>query len=337
MIALRIRTVAASLSIFGLVAGAPAGAQPTTLAPIELIVPWGAGGGADQLARQTGKLLEGVLATPVTVTNIPGATGNKGMAKLLQSAADGRTLAVLNADTYALLAHANPGWKPSDVTVLAIMTMQPSALFVPSGSRFKNWADLEKEARQKPGSVSVAITGLGSTDYIALQQLAAKGLKLVPMPSGNPQERYSAVIRGQADVLYEQPGDVREMVESRQLRPILVLHAERLPALKDVPVAKEFGLAVGVAQFRALVVKAGTDPEKVRALSSALDKVAATPEYKALLADQGAFEASYIPAGRAGELMKRELATITAIVEQLPLHSRYLFDSTPVAEYIEPF
>jgi len=330
------RNYAISLALLGVVAGSPVSAQHHNSA-IEVIVPWGQGGGADQLARKTGKMLEGVLNTAITVTNIPGATGNKGMAKLLQGNADGSTLAVLNADTYALLAHANPGWKAADVVPLAIMTMQPSALFVAADSRFKTWNDIEREARLKPGSVKVAITGLGSTDYIALEQLAAKGIKLAPAPYGDPQERYLAVLRGHADVLYEQPGDVREFVEQQKLRPILVLNGERLPMFKDAPAARELGFSVGVPQFRALVVKAGTDPEKVKMLSGALDRIASTSEFKALLNEQWAVETSYVAAGGAGELMKRELVTMKAIVDQLPLHSRHLLEAMPVAEYIEQF
>ena len=147
-----VRTHAAviALSLSGLGWVVPVLAQQQPSSAIEVIVPWGPSGGADQMARKTGKMLEGVLGAPVSVTNIPGATGNKGMARLLRSGADGSLMAVLNADTYALLAYANPGWKPADVVPLAIMTVQSSALFVPSNSRFARWSDIEKEARPSP-------------------------------------------------------------------------------------------------------------------------------------------------------------------------------------------
>ena len=162
---------------------------------VELIVPFGTGGGADRLARETAKLLDGVLPAPVKVTNIPGATGNTGIAKLLAAPNDGNTMAVLTADTFSLLAYLNPGWKMSDIVPLAIMLKQPSALFLPANSRFKAWADFEKEARLRPDTLRVAITGLGSPDYLALQQLAAKGIKLAPLPLSNPEERYRAPLK----------------------------------------------------------------------------------------------------------------------------------------------
>jgi tripartite-type tricarboxylate transporter receptor subunit TctC len=325
------------LSALGLFAQTSLSAEPKGASPIELIVPWGAGGGADQLARKIATPLEGALNTQVTVTNIAGATGNKGMAKLLKAPADGRSLAVLNADSYALLAYANPGWKSADVIPLAVMTMQPSAMFVAETSRFKSWSDLVQEARSKPNSVKVAITGLGSTDYIALEQLAVKGIRLVPVPFGDPQERYVAIMRGQADALYEQPGDVRNFVERQQMRPILVFGAERLPAFAAVPTSKELGYGNGLSQFRAIVVKAGTDAEKVKTLSGALATVASTSQYKELLGEQWASATSYLAGAEAAEMMKRELGTMKGIVDALPLHSRHLIEHMEIADYIEPF
>jgi tripartite-type tricarboxylate transporter receptor subunit TctC len=72
--------------------------------PINFIVPWGPGGGADILARTAGKIMSEDFKVSVPVINVPGATGATGMTKLLTSPADGYSLAVLIGDTYALLA-----------------------------------------------------------------------------------------------------------------------------------------------------------------------------------------------------------------------------------------
>ena len=94
---------------------------------LELVVPFGPGGGADTLGRTTGKLLAGILGEPVQVSNVPGATGRQGIGKLIAAPADGRTLAVLTADTVTLQAYANPRWNLGDVIPLGIMMKQPSA------------------------------------------------------------------------------------------------------------------------------------------------------------------------------------------------------------------
>ena len=75
--------------------------------PIELIVPWGPGGGADQLARLVSKLMEPMLGQGIPVVNVPGGTGATGMAKLLSAPADGYSMAIYIADSHALLAGKN--------------------------------------------------------------------------------------------------------------------------------------------------------------------------------------------------------------------------------------
>src|SRR5262245_15133807 len=79
--------------------------------PIELIVPWGPGGGADQLARLVSKLMEPILGQGIPVLNVPGATGGTGMAKLLAAPADGYSMAIYIADGHALLAGKSPRWR----------------------------------------------------------------------------------------------------------------------------------------------------------------------------------------------------------------------------------
>ena len=304
---------------------------------LQIIVPFGPGGGADQLARESAILLNSLLSTPVEVTNIPGATGNAGIAKLIAAPNDGHTMAILTADTFALLAYLNPGWKPIDIVPLGIMMKQHSALFLPATSRFKTWGDFEKEARQRPDTLRVAITGLGSPDYLMLQQLFAKGIKLVPVPMANPVERYRAMSDGKADALYEQYGDVRAFVDEKKIRPILMFSAARVPAFADVPASRELGLGDGFDQFRAIVVKAGTDPAKIKTLSDALAKVAGTPQYKTFLETQAASNDSYIASKDAAAFLQTQLDAMKKIVQALPLHARYIFDNDEIERYLDTF
>ncbi len=246
-------------------------------------------------------------------------------------------MAVLTADTFCLLAYLNPGWKMSDITPLAIMMKQPSALFLPANSRFKNWADFEKEARLRPDTLRVAITGLGSPDYLTLQQLAAAGIKLAPLPLSKPEERYRAVLEGKADALYEQQGDIQELIDSKQLRPVIVFNGARVASLKDVPTSQELGLGNARNQFRAIVVKAGTDPAKIKTMSDAFEKLAALTQYKTYLDKEAAMKDSYIPAKNAAEFLNSELDAMKKIVQSLPFHARYIINEAEFERYIEPF
>jgi len=317
----------------------PAGtfAQKSEATALELVVPFGPGGGADTLGRATAKLLAEILAEPVQVSNAPGATGSQGINKLVAAPPDGRTLAVLTADTFTLQAYTNPQWKLGDVTTLGILSNQPSALLLPANSPFKNWAEFEKEARLRPNTLRVAITGLGSPDYLTLQQLAAKGIKLAAVPLSNPEERYRAPFEGKADALYEQPGDVGRLLTEKQLRPVLAFSAARLPSWPEVPSSQELGLGQGFDQFRAIVVKAGTDPARAKVLSDSLEKLAGLPEFRQFLGDTGAKPDSYVPAKDAEAFLQRRLQALNRVVEELPFHARHLYDEGQPEIYVQQF
>src|SRR5689334_25169597 len=105
------RTLAVmACAALALASGVAAAQEKYPSRPIEFIVPWGPGGGADQLARKAGKLMEEDLKVSFPVVNSPGATGNTGMAKLLAGQPDGYSISILTWDTYALLATTNTRW-----------------------------------------------------------------------------------------------------------------------------------------------------------------------------------------------------------------------------------
>jgi tripartite-type tricarboxylate transporter receptor subunit TctC len=317
----------------------PVLAQQTSLSGqrIEIIIPWGAGGGADKLGRKAAELLTEAMHTQVDVINVPGSTGNIGMAKLLKEKTNGVRLAVVTAETYALLAYLNPGWKPEDIIPLGIMNHQPSALFVAADSPYKTWADFERQARLKPETLRVAISGFGSPDYITLNQFAEKGIRLVPVPFANPEERYAALVGNLADALYEQPGDVRPLIEKNAIRPVLIFNSARIPQFAHVPTSKEAGYGPGLWQFRAIVAKAGTDPTQIAALSNALAQVAGTPEFKKYLATELSIGDTFLTGKEAAAFLHTELESMKHVVEKLPMHSQYINGGKDVEDYVQPF
>jgi tripartite-type tricarboxylate transporter receptor subunit TctC len=275
--------------------------------PIEFIVPWGPGGGADQVARKSGKMMEDDLKVSFPVVNVPGATGNTGMTKLLAAQPDGYSISVMTWDTYALLA-TNPAtrWSLKDIIPVALMIKQPSAFMTATNSNLKTWADVEREAKTR--SLKVAVTGFGSPDDITVNYFVARGLKLIAVPFANPGERYTAVLGNHADLLYEQLGDVRSFLDSKQIQPVIIFADKRYAVFPDVPASKELGFDITLPQRRAVIMKAGTDPAKVKVISDALAKVAASPEYKAYLHEQYATDDSYFAAADAAKIMEEDLA-----------------------------
>jgi len=273
--------------------------------PIEFIVPWGPGGGADQLARKAAPLMEKELKVSLPVINVAGATGQTGLNKMLTSPADGYSISIFIADTLALQMESGTNWKLDDIVPAAIMIRQPSAFFVAEN---KTWKDVEAEAKKRP--LKVGVTGFGSADDLHVIYFNGKGLKLISVPFPKPSERYIAILGGHADLLYEQLGDVRSFLDGKQMRPVVIFADQRFPAFKDVPTGKELGHSIIINQFRAVAMKRGTDPQRVKAISDALAKVAASEEFKAYLKDQYADENSYIPASGAVDFMKHEFDTM---------------------------
>lgn len=271
--------------------------------PVNFIVPWGPGGGADLLARTAGKIMSQDMGASFPVINVPGATGMTGMTKLLTSPADGYSLAVLIGDTYSLLAGPHPAFTEDQVIPLAIMIQQPSGFWVNTSSSWKTWPELVDTAKQR--TLKVAILGFGSADDITVNYMKTKGLKLDGIPFAEPGLRYTSILGGNADMLYEQTGDVRSFFDGGKIRPLIFFYPHRLtiPQFANVPVGSEFGYDVTLPQFRAIVVKAGTDPKIVKQLSDELAKVAKMPEFTSYLQNQYADPNSYVPMDKAREFM----------------------------------
>jgi tripartite-type tricarboxylate transporter receptor subunit TctC len=280
--------------------------------PIELIVPWGPGGGSDQTARALSALLEPELKVSVPVINTPGGTGNTGMTKMLSAPADGYTMAILAWDSYATLATGTPKWTADDFIPLGVVIQLPSGLYV-AGDRFPDWKAVEAAAKTRP--LKVAISGFGSPDDITINYMIGKGLKLTAVPFAAPGERYSALLGGHVDLLYSPSGNVVSFVKGNQMKPVLFLNATRLPDFPQTPTSTESGYDITLPQRRAVIVKAGTDPQRLKVLSEAITKAVGTPKYKEYLKSSFAAEDSFVPTKESLDLMRRDLDDMRKIVQ----------------------
>jgi tripartite-type tricarboxylate transporter receptor subunit TctC len=288
-------------------------AQEFPSRPIEFIVPWGPGGGADQVARKLAKLMEPKLKVSMPVINVPGATGQTGLTKMLTAPADGYSISVFIGDTFALQAAAPPPkWTMADIEPLGVVIQQASAFLVQAGGKYKSWADLEKAS--KAGRLRVGVTGFGSNDDLTVNFFAKQGMQFSSVPFPKPGERYQAVIGGHSEVLYEQMGDVRSFIDSKQMMPVIVFAEKRDASFPDVPASVELGYKVTLPQFRAIVVKAGTDPKIVKVLADALADAVKDPEYVAYLKEQYASADSYVSAADTKAFLDNELKSMQQLI-----------------------
>jgi tripartite-type tricarboxylate transporter receptor subunit TctC len=309
-------SIAALLAACAVATGVASAQDRYPSRPIEFIVPWGPGGGADQVARKLGQLLEPELKVSLPVINVAGATGQTGHAKLMAATADGYTIEVMTGDTFALLADPNAKLKLSDFTPLGVVIQQASGFFAAENGPLKTWADVEKAAKERP--LKVAVTGFNSPDDITVNYFVAKGLKLNSVPYAKPGERYTSILGGHADLLYEQAGDVRNFVDTRQIRPLILFYGTKVADFPEVPVSTALGHNITLPQFRVILVKSGTDPAHVKLLSDAIAKAAHSAEFKAYLKEQYADEASFIPAGESIRYMQAWLEDAKKIIASIP-------------------
>ena len=299
-----------SFQLFSSAAHAADGAYPTR--PINLIVPWGTGGGADYIGRALAKQLEPLLGASLPVLNVPGGTGQTGLIKMRGEMADGYTVEEVTSETVLLDVTSKPLFKLGDFSCLAIVDQQNPGLLVKEDSPFKTWDDVVKAAKSK--RISVAFDGFGSSGDLIVNYLNRKlGVKFDLVPYDKPGERIASVLGGHNDILFTQPGDVISYVNSKQLRPILMFADQRDPRFSDVSTSKEYGYAASFIHFRAMYVKAGTPPDIVQKLTQALEKAVATPEYKAALDREAALPDSIVTADRATDFIKSWLAEARTI------------------------
>ena len=265
--------------------------------PITLIVPWGPGGGSDQVGRAVAKAMEPVIKVSVPVINVPGADGNDGIVKLVTGDADGYTMAVFIQDTFVgnMTAKAAAPWKLSDIIPLGIMNQQPFAFYVAKNSPYMTWADFQKAAKTQ--EMKVAVDSFGSAQDVATKYFSVKGgLKMNEVPFPKPGERYAALLGNHVDIMCDADGNVRSYVASGQMRALTVFENRRVPQLgNNVPTATELGYPVVLREWRSFAVKAGTDPKKQQFLADALYKTYNSAEFQDFLKSSWSEPDSYVP------------------------------------------
>ena len=278
--------------------------------PIDFICTWGVGGGADQMARTIGRLAEKTLGTALPVSNIPGASGNTGLANLLAAKADGYTIATYIADTLGTIPSGTARHKVTDFEWIARTQVAPSFLFVKTDSPYKTIQDLLKFAKENPGKLKVAATGFGTGDDITVRFLASKGFKMTTIPIPQPGERYSSTLGGHSEVLYEQAGDIKQYLEAKQLRPMIIFAQKRHPTFPDIPCSVELGYEITLPQFRSIVAKKGVPADRIKILSEAFKKAMETPEWKKFAEEQYLDPESYMGPDKFGSWVAGEVETM---------------------------
>ncbi|HEU5319878.1 MAG TPA: tripartite tricarboxylate transporter substrate binding protein [Methylomirabilota bacterium] len=287
--------------------------------PIDFICTWGTGGGADAMARKVGALVQPLLGVALPVSNVPGAAGNTGLAQILTGKADGYAVATYIQDTLMTIPMGLARHTVGDLDWIVRTQVADSFLFVKADAPFKTIQALLKHAQANPGKLRVASTGFGSVDDVTVRYLEKKGYKMTTVPYPKPGERYAAALGGHAEVLYEQAGDVLQYLKAGQLTPLVIFAERRHPAFPDVPTSKELGFDVTLPQFRGIVARKGTPPDRVKILADAFTRAMDTPQWKKFAEEWYMSPESYQGPAAFSKWVAGEVTTLEQLVKEFGL------------------
>src|SRR5437588_3310394 len=279
-------------ALFAWFAFAAAQAQTHPSKPIRLIVPYAAGGTSDIRARQLGPKLSETWGQPVVVENRTGANGNVGADFVAKSAPDGYTLLitdlgglVISASVYSQLPF-NPS---KDFTPVAMVSYSPHVLAVHPSVPVKNVKELIAFAKANPGKLNFAVSGIGGAPQLAGIEFAQRtGVQWTYIPYKGGSDAVTAVVAGQADVLFNGMLATWPSVQGGKLKALAVSSAQRVASAPDTPTVAEQGLpGFETGSFQGVVGPAGMPRASVTKLNSALIKALNSAEMKERFAKQG--------------------------------------------------
>ena len=222
-----IQVLGAAVAAFAVATPAMAQWKPTR--PINLIVPWAAGGSTDQVTRVTAAELEKALGQTIVIVNQPGASGSIGTKSALDAPKDGYTWtagAAQDLGTYQTLGSLNTSIKDwhlfLNVANIQVIGVNPS-------TPYKNAKDLLDAMKAKPGQVSVATAGVTSAGHNAMELISkVTGVKYrhVTYDGGNPA--VVATVAGEAEVTTQLAVEQADMIRGKRLRPLAAVSDKAL-------------------------------------------------------------------------------------------------------------
>ncbi|MGI4778098.1 MAG: Bug family tripartite tricarboxylate transporter substrate binding protein [Janthinobacterium lividum] len=266
----------------------PAWAQSTwpTGKAVTYLVPFPAGGTTDVLGRLISQKLGAVLGTSVIVDNRAGAGGSVGSEIASRAAPDGFTLLGGTISSHAINVSLYPkiGYDPiRSFAPVTLIGTNPVVLVVNQASPYKTLKDVLDASKAKPGGLSSASAGTGTSQHLALELLSYKsGVKFTHVPYKGSGPAIQDVIGGQVDMMFDTTVVAGPHIQSGKLRAIAVTSAKRIASLPNVPTVAESGIAgltdFDVQSWQAVFVPAGTPAPIVDRLHKEIRTILATPE-----------------------------------------------------------
>jgi tripartite-type tricarboxylate transporter receptor subunit TctC len=277
--------------------------------PIQLIVPYSAGGPTDVAARIMAQRLSERIGQSIVINNVLGAGGIVGTEQASRAKPDGYTL-YFAVNSMAIFPHVRPAnsplsFNPTDFTPIGGVAESAHVVVASRQSGFHSIADMVAEAKKKPEGVSYGSAGVGGTTHLPLALFSHRaGIKLLHVPYKGAAPAMQDTIAGRVSISAPgYSGAITEAVKAGQLVPLAVTSAKRLPFLPDVPTLAEAGYPDMVFPiWYGLFGPKGLPPEIVTKLSKELQAMSQEPEYLKKLSAQGNV-GWYVPPPQMGKVL----------------------------------
>ncbi len=282
--------------VLGLVAvalatlGATASANTYPNKPITMVVPFSAGGGADNAARIIAQALQEVSGQTVVVENKAGASGSIGANYVARAKGDGYTI-LYDASSFALnpVLRKLPYDAKKDFIPVSQAVVVPNILVVAANSPFKTLDTIVKTVKANPGKHHFASYGPGSLAQMAAELLKKEAdLDMIHIPYKGGAPALVDVMSGQVDMYFANAASSLNYVTSGKLHAVAVTSDKRMPELPDVPTVAESGFKdFSVYEWNGIFLPKGTPADVVGKLESITREALGKPEVQEKLGRLG--------------------------------------------------
>lgn len=249
--------------------------------PVNLIVPFAAGGGTDAVARALGKALEKQLGQSVVVVNKTGGSGAVGMTAGATAKNDGYTVTMITREIVSLPLMGLAQISAEDFKLVRLVNMDPALMAVKTDSPYASVAQLVADAKANPGKIKFASTAKPNFYILALEN--NQGIRFNQIPFNGAAEAIPAVLGGHTDFTIAGPGELIAQISAGQLRPLAIMAPERIKSLPEVPTFRELGYDVVSGTWRGIAVPKETPDAVAAILEKAVGAAVADPEFVAFM------------------------------------------------------
>ncbi|MDT1748371.1 tripartite tricarboxylate transporter substrate binding protein [Escherichia coli] len=248
-----------------LVSGSALAAWPEK--PIQIIVPWGAGGNTDTVARLVAEGLQKELKVNVNVVNRTGGAGVVGHDAIAKAKADGYTLGIATVEITMMHHQGMTALTYQNYTPITRLAVNLGGVQVAANSQFENIVQMTDYIKANPGKLKASGSGLNSGWHLNLiGMLDSMGLPpsaVTWVPSEGSSSALMELVSGGIDFTTSSPGEAKSMVDAKMVRNLATMAEKSAGLYKDLPVFQQAtGYKYHLATWNALVVPAGT-PEEV--------------------------------------------------------------------------